>query len=123
KDQVVAATRDTERGKRRTPAKEHRPETRAKGTTVETPVAGSVSRGPSTAADAGSSEWFHAQDSPCGEIQGKPSDAPLFSGFNLDSAERILGRRRSDGKGSMTVFLAVAGALSLLTLLVFLIAQ
>src|SRR5262249_27442887 len=39
KDQVVAATRDTGRGKRRMPAKEHTPETRAKGTTVETPVA------------------------------------------------------------------------------------
>src|SRR5262249_47701529 len=107
-DPAVAATTDTQ------------PMARVSGlgTTAETRVAGSVS-----ATDSGSSELIPAQDSPCRQGQGKPSDAPLFSGFNLDSAERILGRRRSDGKGSMTVFLAVTGALSLLTLLVFLLAK
>jgi eukaryotic-like serine/threonine-protein kinase len=123
KDQVVAATRDTEPGKRQTPAKEPRPETRATGTTAETRVAGSVSPGSISATDSGSSELIRAQDSPCRQVQGKPSDAPPFSEFNLDSAERILARRRSDGKGSMTVFFAVAGALSLLALLVFLLAR
>jgi serine/threonine protein kinase len=108
KDPVVAATTDTQ------------PLARVSGlgTTAETRVAGNVS-----ATDSGSSELTPAQDSPCRQGQGKPSDAPPFSGFNLDSAERILGRRRSDRKGSVTVFLAVAGALSFLTLLVFLLAR
>ena len=113
KDQVVAATTDTQPLARLS----------GLGTTAETRVAGSVLPGPISATDSGSGELIPAQDSPSRQGQGTPSDPPPFSGFNLDSAERILGKRRSDGKGSVTVLLAVAGALSLLTLLVFLLAK
>ena len=152
----AAKPADTETGKRDTPAKAPRSDTRAEGTTVETAVAGSVllpgavkgTRVPgagvrraaseSTASDVGrksgarvaqnrapgdpsSSEVIPAQDSPHRQVPGTPSDA--FSGLNLDSTHGILGRRQNDGKGSMAVLLAVAGVLSFLALLVFLLAR